>query len=157
MQLDTLTRPALILPDLKASDRATVLRLLAEGIVDAGALDDANALYRKLDERESLGSTGIGGGVAIPHCKVDGLDDVVLAVGMTRNRDVGVDFDAVDGQPVHLFFVIVSPAKAPAAHLQCLAAISKWVKTPGNVDAVLALDEPDAIYARLQASFAESS
>jgi len=76
-----------------------------------------------------------------------GLDQAILAVGATRKP---VDFGAVDGEPVRLFFLVVSPNDAPAVHLQALSAISKWVKADHHVDRILALRDRQAIYQLLQ-------
>ena len=147
MRLGSLTRPDLVFPDLAATDRAEVLRAFAERIAERGLVRDAETLYQRLAEREDLGSTGIGGGIAIPHCKIDGLKQGMVAVGRVRD---GVDFGAADGQPVRLFFLVISPSQAPAEHLQALAAISRWIKAGGRAQALL--DQPGAeeIYAYLQ-------
>ncbi|MEM8963815.1 MAG: PTS sugar transporter subunit IIA [Acidobacteriota bacterium] len=140
MKLDALTRPELIFPALHAADRHAVLHILAESMVtQAPELGDVEALYSKLEEREALGSTGIGDGVAIPHCKLDGLAEVIMAIGVTREP---IDFDAVDEQPVRLFFLVVSPPDSPAAHLRCLAAISRWVRSGDHAQRILASHDP---------------
>lgn len=147
MELASLTNSELILPQLDSSDRSSLLRALSRHIVEKGYLADADKLFDRLLEREQLGSTGVGSGVAIPHCKMNGLDRVVLAVGSTRD---GVDFGAIDGVPVRLFFLVVSPTSSPAAHLQCLAAISKWVKVEDHVESLLALTDPEEILNQLR-------
>lgn len=147
MRLDSLTEPDLIFPDLDAADRDGVLRTLADRVARHEGIVDSGDLYDKLIEREQLGSTGVGSGVAIPHCKLAGLDEVVLAVGISRK---GVDFGAIDAQPVRLFFVVVSPTDAPAAHLQVLAAISRWLKKDSHVNRLLALHDRQKIYALLE-------
>ena len=81
-----------------------------------------------------MGSTGIGDGVALPHCKMSTLDRVVVAVA---RLDEAVEFSSVDGQPVHLVFLVISPEDQPAAHLHCLAAISKWIKADRHVERLL--------------------
>ncbi len=143
MSLETLADPELVFPALRCTDAPELLRLMARKIVERGHLDDSEELYDKLWEREKLGTTAIGAGVAIPHCKMAHLRQVVLAVGVLEN---GIDFAAVDGQPVQVVFCIVSPEESPAAHLQCLAAISRWVKEKRHIDRLLELAEPDAIY-----------
>jgi PTS system nitrogen regulatory IIA component len=148
VRLGSLTRPELIFPDLPATDRAGVLHAFAERIAGRGLVANAVDLYQKLLEREQLGSTGIGGGIAIPHTKLQGLKSGVVALGMVPQ---GVDYGAVDGQPVRLFFLVVSPSGAPAEHLQALAAISRWIKAEGRAERLLALREPAAIYDFLQA------
>jgi nitrogen PTS system EIIA component len=140
--LETLTDPHLIFPGLAATDAAGVLREIADRLTAAGVVAGPEALFQRLWEREQLGSTAIGRGIAIPHCKLDGLAHVVLAVGLAP---AGVDFGAADDQPVRLFFVVVSPSRSPAEHLQSLAAISRWVKTDGRVERLLGLRDPGAI------------
>ncbi|MFW6012148.1 MAG: PTS sugar transporter subunit IIA [bacterium] len=147
MRLDSLTRPELIFPELDAADREQVLRSLALRLEKCDVVPDASELYAKLLEREQLGSTGVGSGVAIPHCKLDDLSKVVLAVGIVRD---GVRFGAVDTKPVQLFFLVVSPNDAPAVHLQVLAAISRWLKQDSHVSRLLALRDPEAIYGLLK-------
>lgn len=147
MNLGSLTHPQLVFPELAARDVSGVLRAFADRVAELGYVPDAERLYAKLLEREQLGSTGIGSGVAIPHCKMKGLDQAILAVGATRKP---VDFGAVDGEPVRLFFLVVSPNDAPAVHLQALSAISKWVKADHHVDRILALHDRQAIYQLLQ-------
>jgi nitrogen PTS system EIIA component len=145
--LDSLIGPELIFPELQGSDRPTVLQDLAERIAGLGLVRDADALYQKLWEREQLGSTGIGSGVAIPHCKMKGLERAVLAVGLLRK---GVDFGAVDDEPVRVLFLLVSPNDSPAEHLQALAAISRWVKADRHVERVLKAPDRQAIYELFQ-------
>ena len=151
MHLGELTRPDLIFPDLAGSDTPTILRSLADRLATHGLVEDADKLYRRLFEREELCSTAIGGGVAIPHCKVDNLDRVALAIGIS-DRDV--EFGAVDKQPVRLFFLIVSPADDPAAHLKALATVSKWLKAGNHTARITGLQDASAIYDLLQAEYA---
>ena len=147
MRLASLIRPDLIFPDLPAGDRPQVLRSLAEGIAGRGLVPRADDLYDKLWEREQLGSTGIGGGIAIPHCKLQGLARGVVAIGLTPE---GVSFGAVDGLPVDLFFLVISPSESPAEHLQILAALSRWIKAGGHAGALRGLRDAQAIYDFLQ-------
>ena len=146
MQLGAWIQPDLIFLDLPGSDRPTALKALADGLAEKVALGDAEELYQRLLEREELGSTAIGAGIAIPHCKVKKLDDVIVAIGITRRE---IDYAAEDGQPVRLLFLVVSPDDKPAEHLRSLSAISKWVKDRSRVEQILALDAADSIYALL--------
>lgn len=143
MELGALTRPELIFPDLPATDPAGVLRALAERVARHGLVPSGEELFQRLWEREQLGSTGIGQGVAIPHCKLKGLKSGVVAVGMVL---AGIDFGAVDGQPVKVFFLVVSPAESPAIHLQVLAAISRWIRADQHAGRLLALHDPAQVY-----------
>lgn len=140
--LESLTTSELIFPDLQATDGTAVLRELAERVAATGVTGSSDELFQRLLEREQLGSTAIGHGVAIPHCKLNGLQRVVVAVGVSRS---GVDFGAADGEPVRLFFLVASPSRSPAEHLQSLAAISKWIKGSGHVEKVLAASDAAGI------------
>ena len=143
MRLGKLTRPELIFPDLSAKDRPGVLGELADRLQKLGLIASSAEVAARLLEREQLGSTGIGAGIAIPHCKVDQLRDPILAIGLAP---AGVEFEAGDGLPVQLFFLLVSPSAAAAQHLQMLAAISRWVRSGGSVREILKLDGAAAIY-----------
>lgn len=147
MRLDALTGPELIFTGLEASAGEGVLLELSRNLEEQRVIRSARELYDKLREREKLGSTGIGSGVAIPHCKLKGLDHAVLAIGICRR---GVEFQATDSAPVRLFFLAVSPSDAPAIHLQVLAAISKWIKANSHVPRLLELDDPHDIYRLLE-------
>jgi nitrogen PTS system EIIA component len=140
--LASLIRPELIFPELAAADRSQVLHAFADRIAGLG-LATAEELFGRLWEREQLGSTGIGSGIAIPHCKLPRLARGIVAIGTVPG---GVDFGAVDGKPVCLFFLVVSPSESPAEHLQVLAAISRWIKAGDHAASVLELREPQAIY-----------
>ena len=145
MPLASLVRPELIIPNLPGSDRPGVLRALAHLAVEQGGVAATpEELYGKLLEREELASTGIGHGVAVPHCKLRRIDRVTVGVG---RHHAGVHFDALDGQPVRLFFLVISPAKSPALHLQCLASISRWVKMEDRVDELLKAEDAAAMAA----------
>ncbi len=141
MRLEALIDPELVFSDLECFDRSTLLRGLAERLVRSAHFSDVDELYGKLWEREQLGSTGIGAGVAVPHCKMAGIAQVVVAVALLREE---IDFDAVDDKPVQLVFLVVSPEDQPAAHLHCLAAISKWIKAASHVERLL--EDPSAIH-----------
>lgn len=147
MELSTLTREELIFPKLEGSDVASALWAFSECMVKQGIVNDVHQLYEKLLEREDLCSTGVGAGVAIPHCKVKKLNEVVVAVGILRSA---IDYGASDGQPVRVLFLVLSPEKEPAAHLKCLAAISKWVQADSHVERILQQPDRDGILGLLR-------
>ena len=113
--------------DVKAQDKEDVIRELVELLVRAGSIKekDVSKLVQILLKRESLGSTGIGQGVAIPHGKSDCVKDLVAAFGVSHT---GVNFDSLDGEPVHLFFLLVAPEDSAGPHLKALARISRLLK-----------------------------
>lgn len=117
-----------IFPDLGGTTLEEALAEMAAGLARASVVADGADLARRLVERERMGSTGLGAGLAIPHCKLREIADVILAVGVSRR---GIDFGAADGLPVRLLFLVLSPADAPALHLQALARISRVIRFPG--------------------------
>lgn len=147
MELASFTRPELIFPELPGSDRSSALWALSDRMVSEGIVPEGRVLHEKLIEREQLCSTGVGDGVAIPHCKIKKLNQVVMAVGILAQP---VDYGAADGRPVRLLFLVLSPEKNPAAHLQSLAAISKWIQADEHVNKILEQPDREAIYALLR-------
>lgn len=116
-----------VLPDLRAETREAVLAELAAPLVALHAEIKDFDLGRALCEREKLGSTAVGEGVAIPHSKVPGLASLALAVGRSQK---GVDFTAPDGELCHLFFLILAPVQGAGLHLRLLAQIARRAKDP---------------------------
>jgi mannitol/fructose-specific phosphotransferase system IIA component (Ntr-type) len=149
MNLGQLVDPSLVFTDLESGSRDAVLRALAERLQSQGAVQSASDLHRKLLEREGLGSTAIGRGVAIPHCKLSQLDRSVVAVGVIAE---GVAFESPDQEPVRIFFLVVSPDRSPAEHLQSLAAISRWLKQDGNLDRIREARTSEEVSACLRGS-----
>lgn len=123
----------LVFADLPGATREDVLREFSNRIGVLGLVPDADALVARLLEREKLGCTGLGNGIAIPHCKLPELVDVLIAVATTA---APIDFGAPDGIPVRALFLVASPSNAAAAHLQALARISRLLRSPGVVEAL---------------------
>jgi PTS system nitrogen regulatory IIA component len=130
MKLHALLTEDTILDRLDARSRDDVLREMVEHLAPRAAVEPAEDVLAKLLEREKLGTTAIGGGVAIPHCKVSGLKAPLVALGVSR---AGVPFDAADGKPVHLIFLVVSPLENPDVNLGLLASIAKLVRHSGSL------------------------
>jgi len=114
-----------ICADLKATTKEKILEELVGLIMQAQTIKDREHLLRLLRERESLGSTGIGQGVAIPHAKCDSVKKLVAAFGLSRS---GVNFDSLDGEPVYIFFLLLAPEDSAGPHLKALARISRLLK-----------------------------
>jgi PTS system nitrogen regulatory IIA component len=115
-----------VVPELKAKDKEGVLNELAEAICRYEASVDKAELVRVLLEREKLGSTGIGEGVAIPHGKLNSVSRPLVSFGRSIG---GLDFDSMDAQPAHLFFLLVAPENSAGIHLKTLAKIAKALKS----------------------------
>ena len=133
MRLSEIVSEDLVLTSLKGTDPPSVLREFADAVSAAGKYPDANLLFERLYDREKQESTGIGNGIAIPHCKIENLQQIFLAVGYSPG---GVQFKAIDSQPTYFFFLIVSPANASVLHLRMLAALSRLLRSPNFMSAL---------------------
>jgi len=127
MKIVDLLNPAAIAADLQASGKNEALAELTDVVLKVENGLDREEVINVLQERERLGSTGIGEGVAIPHGKLKNLDKLVISFGRSRR---GVDFDSMDGKPAHLFFLLIAPEESVGVHLKTLARISKLLKNP---------------------------
>lgn len=112
---------------LKSKDKTAVVQELVELLVEAGSVKekDCSRLTQILMEREALGSTGIGHGVAIPHGKSNCVSTLISAFGVSRE---GMAFDALDGGDVYIFFLLIAPENSAGPHLKALARISRLLK-----------------------------
>lgn len=143
MGLSEFLSPDAVVFDLAASCKREALAALAE---KASALTGrpAESIRQALMEREQLGSTGVGRGVAIPHGKIEGLGAMV---GILAKLEAPVDFEAVDDQPVDLVFVLLAPTDATAAHLKALAKVSRLLRDEAVREALRGAKTPEALFA----------
>ncbi|MFH1378940.1 MAG: PTS sugar transporter subunit IIA [bacterium] len=111
--------------DLTGKTKEEVIKELVQLLGKAKKIKDVHIIVKILMEREKLGSTGIGQGIAIPHGKTDSIKNIVAAFGISKK---GVDFDALDGEPVNLIFLLIAPHDSAGAHLKALAKISRLLK-----------------------------
>lgn len=113
--------------DLKSGDKKEIMQELTELLVKSGELKPKmrDAVVKTLLNREALGSTGIGQGVAIPHGKCDYIKELVGAFGISKK---GINFDSLDGEPAYIFFLLLAPIESSGPHLKALARISKLLK-----------------------------
>jgi nitrogen PTS system EIIA component len=125
MKITEILAPEMVLPELKGSTKDQVLKELAQGLAAKYPGIKLEDLIAVLSERERLGSTAIGDGIAIPHGKLRGANKIIGAFG--RHRE-GVDFESLDGNPTHIFFVLVAPEDSASLHLKALARVSRLLK-----------------------------
>ncbi len=134
MTVHSLLSEELIVPDLESRTRDEALKRIVGVLKSGGRISRAKNLYDKLVQRERLGSTAIGDGVAVPHCRFKGVKSPIVALGISRP---GMDFGSLDGKPTHLLFTIVSSPDDPATGLQVLAAVAQLARKatalPGRV------------------------
>jgi len=122
--MDFLNKKA-VTANLKAADKEGVVRELVELLAAADEIKNKEELIRALLTRESLGSTGIGQGIGIPHAKSANVKSLVAAFGLSQK---GVNFDSLDGEPVYIFFLLIAPEESAGPHLKALARISRMLK-----------------------------
>ena len=138
--LDVLSKEAINL-NMGARDKKGALEeLVAPVAATTGA--SAEKLVKVLMERERLGSTGIGGGVGIPHGKLKNLESLILGFGLSRQ---GVEFESMDGQPTHIFFLLLTPENSAGVHLILLARISRLLKSSGFKERLMKSKTPEDI------------
>jgi PTS system nitrogen regulatory IIA component len=135
--------PELVFPELTASTKEGVLQELARGLAEVHPELDARRLVEVLLEREKLGSTAIGDGIAIPHGKLPGLHAVLGAFG---RHPKGVDFHSLDGAPTKLFFLLVAPEDSAGLHLKALARVSRLLKDAAFRSRLTAADARESLY-----------
>jgi PTS system nitrogen regulatory IIA component len=125
MKITDILDESSIIQDLRSTTKKGILEELSSVLVERGKLPDRDKVVEVLLEREKLGSTGIGDGIAIPHGKMKGIKELVTSFGRSIT---GVDFESIDNKPTHLFFLLVAPENSAGIHLKALARISRLLK-----------------------------
>lgn len=143
MDIEDLLVTDLVFADFKASSKKQVLQALSRRWASAKAVDERLA-FEKLLDRERLGSTGVGKGVAIPHARIEGLDGIT---GVFARLSTPIDFDAVDDVPVDLVFMLFAPEDAGADHLKALARVSRLLRDSTICDKFRQTSDDAALYA----------
>ena len=138
---DVLQKKAII-ADLNAQNKKGILEELVEPVAQISGVNQED-LVKVLMERERLGSTGIGGGIGIPHGKMKSLESLILGIGLSRK---GVDFESLDGLPTHIFFLLVTPENSTGLHLKLLARISRILKNDPFKDRLLNATDSQEIF-----------
>lgn len=142
MQIDHILTPERTFAGVQGGSKKRVLELIGKLVAQHTNLDP-DAIYENLIARERLGSTGFGNGIAIPHCR---LEDCHQAIGALLQLDGKIDFDALDGQPVDLIFVLLVPLEATEQHLQILKMLAGKLDNAELRDALRAAPDADALY-----------
>jgi nitrogen PTS system EIIA component len=145
MPLTDLVAPNAIIPALKVNGKKQAIQELA---ARAAKLTGQNErlIFETLMQREKLGSTGVGSGIAIPHGKLPKLERLF---GLFARLDRGIDFESLDGQPVDLIFLLLAPEGAGADHLKALARVARLLRDPATVTRLRESRDADALYAVL--------
>lgn len=140
--LDVINKETILI-DLKAKDKIGILNELVSPVARLTGIEQS-VIARVLMDREQLGSTGIGGGIGIPHGKLKDLEQSILGFGLSRQ---GVDFESMDGLPTHLFFLLITPEHATNLHLKLLARLSRMLKKESLKEMMMNATSADEIIA----------
>ena len=143
MQLETILTPGRTLCGVPGSSKKRVLENIAQSISEDISSLDSNLLFDSLVARERLGSTGLGHGIAIPHCRMKSCSKVI---GALIRLNEPVDFDAIDGEPVDLIFVLIVPEEAHAEHLQVLAHLAEMFNDEAFCQQLRQCEDNAALY-----------
>ena len=139
MKLSKFTEEDLITFELKSEDKDSVITELVDIVSKSKLIRDRDELLGDILERENLVTTGIGYGVAFPHAKTKAAKGIVIAFGRS---DEGLDFDAMDKKPVHLFFLIAAPEDAIGAHLNVMARLSFLMRSEDTRTKLMEVKSP---------------
>lgn len=148
MRLGDYLETRFVSTDIRPGPIRSVLAQMVDVFQEEGAVDDGEALLASLLERESLQSTGIGRGVAVPHAICDDLEAPRVALGLCRE---GVDFQALDEEPVYLFFMLLSPSEETRTHIKLLARIARMVRHPELLETLRACERPEELVTEIRA------
>lgn len=130
MKIHNLLMQDMIITELESQDRESILKELVNFLKKKNKIAKDKELYEKLLQREKLGSTAIGEGVAIPHCKIKGVENPIVLLAISKK---GVNFYSLDGKPSQIFFLVVSSPDNPSLNLQTLAAIAHLVRKASSL------------------------
>lgn len=153
MILPDLLAPSGVLAPLKANGKKQALQEMAERAAAVTGLSERD-VFEALLQRERLGSTGIGNGIAIPHGRFQGLDRLH---GFFARLEKPIDYDAIDGQPVDILFALLAPEGAGADHLKALARVARVLRDRGTLERIRNAHDADAIFAILTESSAKAA
>lgn len=142
MALVELIAPEVVKVPLLADTKSEVLRELVEILQDAGRIKDVYGVLEAIQRREEMGSTGLELGIAVPHAKTDRVDRLTMAIGVSKD---GIEFDALDGKPSMLFFLMLAPPDQTGPHLEALAEIAKLAKSREFCSALMSAHSPDEV------------
>ena len=153
MEIADILIPEGVIPHLKATSKKQALQEIARRAADVTGLEHRE-IFDVLRERERLGTTGMGNGIAIPHGKLQHLDRLYAVFA---RADRAVDFDAIDDKPVDIMFLLLAPEAAGADHLKALARVSRLLRDKGVCEKIRGADGVDAIYALLTEATASNA
>jgi mannitol/fructose-specific phosphotransferase system IIA component (Ntr-type) len=147
MKLHHFLRPDLVILDLESDGVEATLRNMVKVLVDRGLIAKEQTVLNALLEREAAQSTGIGGGVAIPHAVCPDLSGTVIQLAMSRD---GIDFLSLDEHPVHTLFLLLSPPASSGTHIKLLARIARLMRQPDFLGQLLESGTAEEVIAKIR-------
>ena len=146
MKISEILKRDFVISELSSNNKSDILFELCKYLEQSGIIKNKKDLFDSLIEREILASTGIGENLAIPHVKIDGIEQIIGLLGKSVN---GVEFESLDNQPVHFIFLLLIPQNSTGQHLKALARISRLFKNSSLRDHILKAKNADEIYSLL--------
>lgn len=137
-----------VLVDMASADKDEAVEELVDLLVRGSRLDDRDVVIDAVMAREGQQTTGIGGGIAVPHAKHESIQKLTAALGISRG---GIEFDAIDDKPVHVVFLILARADEPGPHVQALAEIARLLQIPGFFRKLVEAESEDDLLATISA------
>lgn len=148
MRLTDQLTPSVIKIGLQSEDKEELFEEMVQLLVDAGRITDRNAVLEALIERESQMTTGIAHWIGLPHGKVEGIEGLILALGISAK---GIEYDSLDGEPVYIVLMVLAEADNPGPHIEALAEISRLFSTPGVTERLREAKTPEAVLQLIRA------
>lgn len=148
MQLTEMLRKENVVVDITATDKIEAITLLVDTLAKHGDLKDRDGVLKAVLDREAVRSTGVGQGFAIPHGKTAGVEQLVMAVGKLAKP---IDFKSIDGKPVELIVLLISPMKQTGPHIQALARISRVMTDSELHKAIWSSASAEELYGHIEA------
>jgi len=142
MALVDLITPEVVKVPLVAKDKPGVIAELIRILEDAGKINDRGSVLEAINKREEMGSTGLELGIAVPHAKTEAVDTLTIAIGISSQ---GIDFDALDGKPSHLFFLILAAPGQSGPHIEALSEIAKLSRSKAFLNSLIRARSPEEV------------
>ena len=148
MKLSDLLSADVIRVGLKSEDKDELFAEMVEVLVGAGRVADRGRALRAIRSREEMATTGIGGGIAVPHGKDASFASLTAALGVSK---AGIDYDSTDGAPVHVVFLVLAEANNPGPHVECLGEIARLLQVQGFYERVRKAESPQEVLDAIKA------
>ncbi|MDX9979949.1 MAG: PTS sugar transporter subunit IIA [Lentisphaeria bacterium] len=148
MRLTEQLTPSVVKIGLQSEDKEELFEEMVQLLVEAGRLKNRNAALEALIEREAKMTTGIARWIGLPHGKIEDIDNLIIALGVSKK---GIEYDSLDGEPVYIVLLVLAETDNPGPHIEALAEISRLFALPGFTEKMRAVKTPDEAIALIRA------